>query len=88
MTLVTMFAAPMLLFAANAAAAQPVAQSHEQHQASGQHQAAGAQGRCCCEEMMRKMMSEMMQKKGMGMSQEKANADQPPAAPDEHQHKQ
>ena len=87
MTPVTMFAAPMLLFAANAAAAQPATQSHEQHQATGQHPAADAEGHFCCEEMMRRMMSEMMQKQGMGMSQPKANADQPPA-PDEHQHKQ
>jgi hypothetical protein len=76
----------MLLLAANAAATQPAAQSHEQHQASVQHQAAGPEGRCCCEEMMRKMMSQMMQKQGMGMSQSKA--DQPSAAPDEQQHKQ
>lgn len=53
--------------AASAAIAQPATESHEQHRATGQHQFADKSDKCCCEEMMRKMMMEMMQKhQGMG----------------------
>lgn len=60
--------APLLLLASTAIAAQPTASTHEQHQATGQHQATvqphGRPGEkaCCCEQMMREMhgmMSEM-----------------------------
>ena len=52
---------------ASAANAQPATETHEQHQAIGQHQVADKGEQCCCEEMMRKMMMEMMQKhQGMG----------------------
>ena len=84
MTGFTCLAAPLLLFAANVAAAQPVPQSHEPHQAAAAPQAPAAAERCCCEEMMHKMMSEMMQMhRGMGMSQ--THSDDHPKA-DEHQH--
>jgi hypothetical protein len=75
--------------AASAAAAQPVPSEHAQHQASGQDPVSPAGQQCCCEEMMHKMMSEMMQKhQGMGMPASKANADQHAPAADDHQHKQ
>lgn len=56
-------AAPVLLAAANAAAAQGPPSTHEQHQATGQHKAEGGEARCCCDKMMHemhKMMSDMM----------------------------
>ena len=64
----------VLVTAASAIGAQPVPQSHEQHQATGQHDVSASSEKCCCEEMMRKMMMEMMQKhqgKGMGMEMPK-----------------
>lgn len=88
MKIATLLAAPALLFAATTASAQPMPQPHDQREASGQHQSADAQERCCCEEKIRKMTIEMMQKRqGMGTSQS-TSADQHAAAADEHQHKQ
>ena len=56
-----------LAVVASTAGAQPMPQSHEQHEATGQYQVAASSEKCCCEEMMRKMMMEMMQKhQGMG----------------------
>jgi len=95
MKLATLLAATLLAFGANAAAAQPAPQAHDQHQATATHQAtaqqqaADSQKRCCCEEMMHKMMMEMMQKhQGMGMPGSKANADPNAPEADDHQHKQ
>jgi hypothetical protein len=52
--------------------AQPMPQSHEQHQATGAHQVTDGKEKCCCEDMMRKMMSDMMQQhQGMGMGASK-----------------
>lgn len=66
-----------LVVAASGAGAQPMPQSHDQHQATGQHEVAGSSEKCCCEEMMRKMMMEMMQKhQGMGTTAPK-DAPQP-----------
>jgi hypothetical protein len=79
MRLFTWLIGGVLAAAASAAGAQPVPQSHEQHQATGQHQDSASGEKCCCEEMMRKMMMEMMQKhqgKSMGMEMPK---DAPPA---------
>lgn len=62
-----------LAAAASAAGAQPTAQSHEQHQATAQHEAtaqhpvAGVAQKYCCDEMMRRMMMDMMQRhQGIG----------------------
>ena len=88
MRMMTCLVAGTLAAAARAAGAQSLPQSHEQHQAAGQHQSsaqhqvAGTGEKCCCEEMMRKMMTEMMQKhqgKGIGMEMPK---DAPPADKD------
>ena len=52
----------LLLSVSGAAIGQPTPQSHEQHQATGQHSPNAGEGRCCCEQMMQemhKMMSEM-----------------------------
>lgn len=90
MKILTLCTAPALLMAASNAAAQSVPQSHEQHQAAGQAKATDADKRCCCsEEMMHKMMMEMMQKhQHMGMSPSTMKPDQHAPAPDQHQHKQ
>lgn len=95
MKLATLLAATLLAVGANAAAAQPAPQAHDQHQATAAHpatapeQVADSQKRCCCEEMMHKMMMEMMQKhQGMGMAGSKANADPNAPKADDHQHKQ
>ena len=64
MKMITLLAATLLASGTSLASAQPAPPSHEQHQATGQHEAdAGEQG-CCCERMMKemhKMMSEMKQ---------------------------
>ena len=95
MKLATLLAATVLAFGANAAAAQPAPQAHDQHQATVPHQAAAheqvadSQKHCCCEEMMHKMMMEMMRKhQSMGMPGPKANADPNSPEADDHQHKQ
>lgn len=66
--------------AASAVGAQPMPQSNDQHQAIPQHQATGqhevASGgeKCCCEEMMHKMMMKMQQ--GMAMPKVTPQPDQ------------
>lgn len=63
MKMMLVLAPPVLLAAANAAAAQSPPSTHEQHQATGQHQVEAGEARCCCEQMMQemhKMMSDMM----------------------------
>lgn len=73
----------LLAVPAGTAQAQPAPQSHEQHQASGQHETPTGGEKCCCEEMMRKMMAEMMQKhQGKGMEMPKGV---PPADKDRAQ---
>ena len=75
----TWLAGAVLATVASTAGAQPTPQSHEQHKATAQHQDSASGEKCCCEEMMHKMMMEMMQKhqgKGMGMETPK---DAPPA---------
>ena len=68
MRAVSWFVSALFAGVASAANAQTPTESHEQHQATGQHQVAGKGEKCCCEEMMRKMMMEMMQKhQGMGI---------------------
>ena len=62
MRLFTWLVGGVLVTAASTAGAQSVPQSHEQHQATDQHQVSTSSEKCCCEEMMRKMMMEMMQK--------------------------
>lgn len=78
----------VLAFAATGVSAQPAPSEHAQHQAIGQHQATATDQKCCCEDMMRKMMSEMMQQhQGIGMPQApKANSGQHPAGADQHPH--
>lgn len=62
-----LLAGPLLVITAGAAAQTPPS-PHQKHEATGQHQvsaqrhAAAGEQRCCCEEMMHKMMSEMMAK--------------------------
>lgn len=81
-----MLTAPILLAAANAAAAQTPASTHEQHQATGQHQAGAGEARCCCEQKMlemHKMMSDMMRMhQGMAVH---ANHDAAKEKPQEQQ---
>jgi hypothetical protein len=79
----TWLAGGALAVAASAAGAQSVPQSHQEHQATGQHQVADSSRKCCCEEMMRKMMMEMMQKhQGAGMTTPK----DAPQSDKEHAH--
>lgn len=73
----------LLAVPASTVHAQAVPPSHEQHQATGQHEAPASGEKCCCEEMMRKMMAEMMQKhQGKGMEMPKGV---PPADKDRAQ---
>ena len=78
MRMMTCLVAGALAAAGSAAGAQSLPQSHEQHEAAGQHQpsaqhqVAGSGEKCCCEEMMRKMMTDMMrQHQGMGAQMQK-----------------
>ena len=85
---IAIFALAAALVPASAAAAQPTAQSHQEHQGSGRHQATANEARCCCEEKMRQMMMEMMQKHH-SMSDPKSvnNADPNRAQPQQgHKH--
>lgn len=85
MRIVTCLVGGLLVAAPSAAGAEPTAQSH-QHESAAKHQATG-QGKmnataekCCCEEMMKKVISEMMRKhQGMGMQMQK---DAPKEQPD------
>ena len=85
MTGIMWIAAALLVAAEPNSPAQP-GQSHQQHQASAEHQPAAATGdRCCCsEEMMHKMMMEMMQKH---QGVEHPSAGTPPKG-SEHEHQQ
>lgn len=83
MTGIALLSAALLLAGESATPGPaPQAQPHE-HQAAGPHRPdTASDARCCCEEMMHKMMMEMMQKhQGMGMAQP-ANAEKP----EEHKH--
>jgi hypothetical protein len=65
-----MLVAPLLLLATTAVAAQTTPSTHEQHQATGQHQAKPGEKSCpCCEEMMHQMHQMMteMHKMHQGM---------------------
>lgn len=68
---------------ASTAAAEPPATTHQQHQATGQHQrAAHSDVRCCCEEMMHKMMTDMQMHHGMGTTPP-GTVETPPQAQDQ-----
>lgn len=86
MTGIALVAAALLAAAepATVDTAQPTS-AHQQHQATGQHQAdADSDARCCCEEMMHKMILEMTQKhRGMDR-QHPATAATP--KPEDHKH--
>ena len=79
MRTIVIFAGSLLMAVGTAAGAQPMPQSHEQHQASSaQPEQASVQGRCCCEEMMQKHQ-------GTGMSSPMSpGQDQP--QPEQHKH--
>ena len=67
MTMLAALSAPLVLLASTSAAAQPTPSTHEQHQATGQHQQGTKQetakaGEMSCMEMMHdmhRMMAEM-----------------------------
>lgn len=83
MRMLTWLIGGALAAAASTAGAQPMPQSHEQHEATGQHPVPGSSEKCCCEEMMRKMMMEMMQKhQGMGTP----SSNEAPQPDKEHTH--
>lgn len=72
-----------MVIAASGASAQPMPQSHDQHQSAGQHQVDARSEKCCCEEMMRKMMMKMMQQhQGVGTATPKDS----PQPDKEHAH--
>ena len=79
-----MLAGSMALASATGALPQTPATPHQQHQAAAEHeQAVAVDSHCCCEEMMRKMMIEMMQKhQQMGVAQ----PTEPKPQPEEHKH--
>lgn len=86
MTGIALVAAALLAAAepATVDTAQPTP-AHQQHQATGQHRAdAASDARCCCEEMMHKMMQEMTQKH-RGMDTQHPAAVETPT-PEDHKH--
>jgi len=82
MRIITLLAGGIVAVSATVAAAQAPRQTHQhqgtpQHEATNQHAMAASGEKCCCEEMMKKMRSEMMQKhQGTGMGMQK-DAPQP-----------
>lgn len=64
MKMITLLVATLFASGGSLASAQSAPSLHEQHQASGQHEADPGEQRCCCERMMQEMhnmMSEMKQ---------------------------
>lgn len=65
MKMITLLVATFFASGANLASAQSPPSFHEQHQASGQHEADAGEQRCCCERMMQEMHSMMSEMKQM-----------------------
>jgi hypothetical protein len=87
MRIITFLVRAAIAGSATAAGAQATPQGHQhpqqlattQHQGMEQHQMAGTGEKCCCEEMMKKMMSEMIQShQGMEMHMQKDAPSNPP----------